>query len=353
MVNTIDTLEPTTMTILPTYQCTAACKECCFECNQHRSGRIPLPNLLSYIDDACRSFDNLQMIVFSGGECFLLGDDLVSAVQKANYYKKKVRCVSNAYWAINKKAAMARLEPLIEAGLNELNLSTGDEHQEWVSIKNVINAAITGAELGIQVVITVEGSKEARFKYQELINHPELKVFFENSPVNNNIKVIENVWISFHENKSFTYNENAYRTAGTVKKLEGCSNIFNNIVINPREEMISCCGLTFEHIPELHNGSLKTEKMKELYFRQFSDFMKIWIWVDGPESILYFASQKNKEIIYTGEYVHPCQTCVLIHNDKKVKETLLRYYHEKVNDILFRYTLKKGMNDSIFSTFSK
>lgn len=341
MINLIHTLEPTTMTILPTYQCTAACKECCFECNQQRSGRIPLPNLLSYIDDACESFNSLQMIVFSGGECFLLGDDLISAVQKANYYKKKVRCVTNGYWAPNKKAAVTRLKPLINAGLTELNLSTGDEHQEWVPIQNIINAAIVGAELGIQVVITVEGSEEASFKYQELIVQPEIRDFLENNTLSSNIKIIENVWISFHENKNYTHNKNAYRTASTVKKLEGCNNIFNNIVVNPREEMISCCGLTFEHIPELHNGSLKKNKMKELYLKQFSDFMKIWIWVDGPESILYFASQKNSAIKYTGDYVHPCQTCVLIHNRKDVKETLLKHYHEKINDVLFRYALKK------------
>ena len=36
---------PTHLTILPTYRCTAACAQCCFESNPHVQGRIPLPRI--------------------------------------------------------------------------------------------------------------------------------------------------------------------------------------------------------------------------------------------------------------------------------------------------------------------
>ncbi|PSR25070.1 MAG: radical SAM protein, partial [Sulfobacillus benefaciens] len=43
------------------------------------------------------------------------------------------------------------------AGLTELNLSTGDDHQAFVPFDRVVTAAITAAELGICTLIVVEG----------------------------------------------------------------------------------------------------------------------------------------------------------------------------------------------------
>ena len=58
---------PTHLTILPTYRCTAACAQCCFESNPHVQGRIPLPRILDYIDQAAGEFPTLRLVVFSGG----------------------------------------------------------------------------------------------------------------------------------------------------------------------------------------------------------------------------------------------------------------------------------------------
>ena len=92
---------PQTLTILVTYQCTAACPQCCFECTPQIKGRIPTHKILNYIDAAHESFPNLKLIVFSGGECFLLGDDLVTIVSHAHGKGLSVRCVTNGYWGKN------------------------------------------------------------------------------------------------------------------------------------------------------------------------------------------------------------------------------------------------------------
>lgn len=74
---------PTTLTILPTYNCTAACENCCFGSHPGIAERVPLERILFYIDQAA-TLESVRLIVFSGGECFTLGDDLVAAVARAN-----------------------------------------------------------------------------------------------------------------------------------------------------------------------------------------------------------------------------------------------------------------------------
>src|SRR5437899_7114277 len=74
---------PTHLTILPTYRCTAACAQCCFESNPHVQGRIPIERILDYIDQAAGDFPSLRLVVFSGGECFLLRQDLDAAIERA------------------------------------------------------------------------------------------------------------------------------------------------------------------------------------------------------------------------------------------------------------------------------
>jgi MoaA/NifB/PqqE/SkfB family radical SAM enzyme len=107
---------PTTLTILPTYNCTAACENCCFGSHPGITERVPLDRILAYIDQAA-TVESMRLIVFSGGECFTLGDDLVAAVARATGHGLATRCVTNAYWASTEERALERLGALAAAGL--------------------------------------------------------------------------------------------------------------------------------------------------------------------------------------------------------------------------------------------
>jgi len=148
---------PTHLTILPTYRCTAACAQCCFESNPHVQGRIPIERILDYIDQAAGDFPSLRLVVFSGGECFLLRQDLDAAIERATSRGLATRCVTNGYWATSPRAARERILPLYEAGLTELNFSTGDDHQKFVPFERIVHGAVAAAESGIRALIVVEG----------------------------------------------------------------------------------------------------------------------------------------------------------------------------------------------------
>ncbi len=339
-------LGPTTMTILATYQCTAACQECCFECGPQLHQRLSLPDILDVIDRA-REFSTLKMVVFSGGECFLLRGDLVTSVKRASSQGLSVRCVTNGYWATSRRAALARLEPLVDAGLTELNLSTGDDHQKFVPYDRVAIGAACAAELGIQTLIAVEGSETTAFTVKQAMEHRFIQEFWRMHPnTRHKLQVISNIWIPFHNDRNIVHNQNLIRDPARRMDVGGCDNILENFVVTPAHQAASCCGLTMEYIPALKVGDVRTRQLVDLYDDQFQDFLKIWLNVDGPENILLFARQYD-DTIDIDAAVHPCQACVSVHQNSRVQEVLAQHYPEVMDSVMTRFLFKKKFTKAL------
>jgi hypothetical protein len=335
---------PATLTILSTYRCTAACRECCFESSPRVKGFIPAERILKYIDEAARTFPSLRVVVFSGGECFLLGKKLDAAIAQAREHGLGVRCVTNGYWAITPERARKRIQELKAAGLTELNFSTGDEHQAFVPYKRIVNGAIEAAQQEVRALIVIEGCEEARFTYSDAMNDERLAAFFAHDPRSKNLGVMNNVWMPFHSDHAITQSEDTRRRLSKSSVRDGgCQNIFHTIVVTPHEQLAACCGLTMEHIPELKLGNLREHSMGELYRDQFDDFLKIWIALDGPHAIWNWASEKDSTIHIKEEAVHICHACAIIHQDPKIRAVLENHYREKIPDVMFRFSLKTRM----------
>ena len=71
---------PSVLTIAPTYRCTAACKECCFRCTPQVKQILETDKILQYIDEAVEAFPSLKIMVLTGGECFLVADDITCEI---------------------------------------------------------------------------------------------------------------------------------------------------------------------------------------------------------------------------------------------------------------------------------
>jgi hypothetical protein len=334
---------PTHLTILPTYRCTAACAQCCFESAPHVEGRIPIDRILGYIDQAARDFPTLRLVVFSGGECFLLRDDLDAAVGRATAHGLATRCVTNGYWATSRRAAIERLRPLYVAGLSEINFSTGDDHQRFVPFDRIVHGAIAAAEMGLRSLVVVEGSREARFTARQALEHPDLAAFLKDSPAGAGLQIMSNIWIPFDEAAAISQEEEVYRRRDRADRFRGCDNVLENVVITPHERLASCCGLTFEHIPEMKLGDLRSARMRDLYDAQLRDFLKIWLRVDGPERIFRFAAEKDPAIVYPDAATHPCQTCAALFLNPAVRRALNDHYLEKIPDVMFRYQVMRTL----------
>lgn len=330
-------IHPQVLTVLATYKCTAACENCCFDSNPSLTKRIGLEEIISFIEEGLQ-FQSLKLVVFSGGECFLLGDDLIEAVKFASDKGVATRCVTNGYWATSVEVGRKRLQSLKEAGLNELNISTGDFHQKWVSQESVINAASLGVELDLDsTVIMVECQKERRVTASSLLQNEKLQHLWE-STSRKKLQIIESPWMPRNVDEVIEQSDGLAVNRNNLHRRKGCSNIFRTTVITPYSQIGLCCGLTREQIPEL-NIPWEKGYLREQLEEAGKEFIKIWIFVDGPEKILAWASSKNPQIDWENRYSHHCHACLRIFKDSLVQETIKKHYRERVDDVLMRYDL--------------
>ncbi|WP_297859018.1 radical SAM protein [Meiothermus sp.] len=331
---------PSCLTVLPTFRCTAACANCCFGSHPWVPGRTPQEDILRYIREAAR-FESLSLVTFSGGECFLLGDDLVEAVALATRLGLATRCVTNGYWASSEKAALHRLVELRDAGLTELNLSTGDNHAKFVPIENILHGAKAAAQLGIGVAIMVELQAERRVTKQVLLEHPLAQGLFDGHDLDANVTIVESPWIAM-EDGEVPYDTNCLINADNVHLRSGCTSILSTIVPTPQKELFACCGITAEKIPEVKLGLLDQANMHDMYEAASNDFIKIWLAVDGPEKIVAWAGQKDPSIEWENRFAHQCDICRFMYQSPQIKRVIREHYQEVVGDVLLRFSLLRS-----------
>jgi len=329
-------LRPSVLTILASYRCTAACEHCCFDSNPHITQRLSLAEITTFIREAVNSSD-IELVVFSGGECFLLGEDLNQAIGYCRTLGLRTRCVTNAYWAKSAIGGRRRLEKLRADGLNELNISTGDFHQEFVPLDAVINAASCSVKLGLdQTLIVVEVQKNRATTADVLRKHPRIAEFVTLGE--DKFKIIESPWISTSLDVAIPQPDAYLLNRQNVHLRGPCGSMFRTLVLTPSRKVGLCCGLTREQIPEM-NHSWQENGLETVLDDGGRDFMKIWITVDGPERILAWAASKNSSIDWENKYSHHCQVCLALYADEKVRNTIREHYKERVEDVLMRYCM--------------
>lgn len=334
--------EPQNAAILTTFQCTAACEECCFECSPHNKKTLLLEDIKNFINQVA-VIRTINFVVWTGGECFLLGKRLNEGIKYAAERGLVSRCVTNGYWATTIFKAKERLIPLVQSGLTELNLSTGDDHQEFIPVENVLNATIAALELGLTVAIAIETNKTRRYTVDDFLGHPLYLEHIKEREFKSKLIISPSVWVSFHKGNKYEHYDN-------IKEIneKGCEGIFETIALIPGNSVIGCCGLTACHISEMNLGKLTSDNICQLFSEHCQDFLKIWLFVEGPYKILQKVKEWDNDL-YIPDFHHKCLACAYIYQNEEIKKNILMNYKEVFQDVIERYqarlALKKATND--------
>lgn len=337
-MQTYHTIPPKTLTLITTYKCSAACNNCCFECNPNRDEMLPLAVAISHIDSAVSTYKDLQVVVLTGGECFLNMTYLLSLIKHIHSHNLTCRVVTNGFWAKSKEIAVKLLSECKKSGLDEINFSTGDDHLQYVSIDKIKNAIYAAVELDLTVVLNIEYGKDRIFNVEDLLKDSEIAKYVSiNNKTSPKLTIINGVWMPFTE-ESLPHlpalDKNIYHPS-----KERCTNLFNAITISPDNRLLGCCGLPVLYIKHLDLGNLNVHRMEVLYDNQFKDFMKIWLFVEGPYKILLFIERKlNKEIPECKLLSHICFYCAVLFTNPLYLRTAQKYYKEIFASIMLRYS---------------
>ena len=329
---------PVTLTLLTTFKCTAACDNCCFQCSPKASRMMSIEQIKKYIDTCLERYPTLKVVVFTGGECTLLGESLFEGITHAKTRGLSTRIVTNGCWATSYTAALKFVKKLKYHGLTEINFSTGDEHQAFVPFKHVRDAAIASIRCGLSCAINVETHDETHFDFEQILSKDKfLKALSSTTLEEGKIYIERGIWAPMKKG----YHPFTYKKYIEHFKFNRCIHLFNNILINPYGEVLSCCGITSETNPYMRIGNINTQDIGTIYERSVLDFLKVWIFVDGPEKVMSFIKEKRGE---TNDFVtgHSCQICREIFCNKYNMAIVRKFSHEISSNVIYKYQLIKN-----------
>ena len=335
-------MTPSILTLITTYKCTSACRDCCFCCSPHRTEQLKLEELINYVDTITDLYKTIKVVVITGGECFLLGNDLNHLIKHIFSKGLTSRVVTNGYWARDASVAKNRLADLKEAGLTELNLSTGDDHLEYVPIESIKNAIFAGMSLDITTVLNVESGINRSFDTKQFLEDKEICCYLFPTKKVNPLSVVQGIWMPFTEESMKDVLKNNETPLFIHHKADKCANLFKSITISPTHRLFACCGLPCTYIKYLDLGNAKEQNIKFLYERQFEDFLKIWLFTEGPYKILDFISTKCEfEVKELNVNNHMCYYCVSIFCNPQYLNIIRKHYKEKYSSVMLKFNLQQ------------
>jgi MoaA/NifB/PqqE/SkfB family radical SAM enzyme len=321
---------PKTLSIMPTYTCTAACSDCGTLSSPRERSRLPLSIIKSAIQQAKQlGFAN---VVFTGGEATLRWQDLLEGLSFARELGLPTRLVTNAHWAATPERAQERLQALIDAGLDEVNYSTGDEHVRFVPLERVVHASIAAIRAAIPVVVMVELRRQRLVTAETIRCHPLIRMLGEDAA---RLEINESAWMPLDPSVSADYADGDVAVASNLDTRPGCEHVLRTYTVQADGNVGACCGLGLRTIPELNPVVASGEDFLERAVAESEeDFLKLWIHYLGPERILAWAAEKDPSIHWEGLYAHPCQACGRLYKDQRVRSVIREHYVEMVSIVL-------------------
>lgn len=115
--------------VLLTYRCNYECDHCFVWGSPQQSGVFTLQQLEEVFQQALTA-NCIDEFYFEGGESFVYYPVLVQAVARAHHLGFATGVVTNGYWVTGKQDTHAWLEPLVQAGLDKLEISCDPLHGE-------------------------------------------------------------------------------------------------------------------------------------------------------------------------------------------------------------------------------
>ena len=314
-----------TLAVMPTYTCPAACNHCGSISGPAEKTRLSLDTMIEAIQEAAAL--GFRNVVFTGGEATLSWNDLLICMSFARDLGLPCRLVTNAHWATSEKEAGRRLEMLMDAGLTELNLSTGDEHARFIPIERVVYAIAAALKRSLQTWVVVE-SRMGRDVIKDSLNqHPLLTSLPPGQQAL--LHVDDGAWMPLDPATVWSYAPGMTVNRLNVASRPACTSVLQTYTLRADGKIAACCGIGQRKVPELTVGEAgRPTSLSEAIKAAESDFIKLWLRYFGPEHMLAWAKEKNPAIEWEGMYAHQCQACLRVHQDPEISRLLKSYYSE-------------------------
>lgn len=313
-----------TLVFSTTLQCPIKCKLCGLSCGPHRTERLSLEFMLRMMDEYTKLKGGAH-VTFTGGEPFLLKEDLFEAIRHATSKKMTSRVVSNAYWATSPPAAEEMVQRCLDAGLSEINFSVDDMHQEHIPIERIKYAHAACDKLGLPVLLAHKALASSRVTVDALESVLGRPLVNFASWRARHSELTDEEQARDPAPKSFTYSSGGCVPVGhnasdvsedelSYGRIEGgehgcCDGIMRDVIISSEEMLELCCGVVNREIPELSIGPLSRDGLFETIKKASSELIVNWLALEGPSGIARYVESKDSALRFEKKYSSKCHLC--------------------------------------------
>lgn len=304
--------DPHILSLITTFRCNASCEMCCHGCRPGFGRSMTLEQMKRYVDTCLKTYSNsIEILSITGGECFLLGNELDEIIKYGARKGLKVSLLSNGYWGYNYKEARIRVQQLKEAGMTTIGFSAGDDHNHYIPFKSVRNAVVASARAGYKVEFRIE----YRFRNDKVKQAIEKDSVLSKLILKGNVEYHRNTWEDFN-NETVHRSLMATRQNYWNEESKPCLFICNQIQITPYGDVVACPGIGNLRIPQFRLGNIEQEDIRTIYERMFQDALKIWIHTKGPLDVLKYVYDNSR---ITSKYRSTrCEYCKEIFSNPKI-----------------------------------
>ena len=246
------------LAIAMTDKCSAACDMCCFGCSPQ--GKHTLSNeLMKDVIRQASEIESVQSVGFTGGDPFMVFDQLLECSQYAKSVGLRVTVNTNGFWGRNEKRAYELLQQLKEAGVEAISFSADRYHQQFVPIEDLRTAMRVTNNVGMLTDISIMETAHSDdiVRMTEALR-PEI---YQASVINHVLLPVGSALERVKEGEFIRYFES---------KEARCT-FFGMIQLNFDGNYYMCCSQFCREIPRINLGDARTVKLKDLENRITSD----------------------------------------------------------------------------------
>lgn len=312
-----------TLALVYTYTCTAACQHCCYTCAPTRDEKMSFERALTLIRQASK-VESIRTVAVTGGEPFLFFDELLHLCSEASSFGLDFGCITNCSWATTESKARERISALVERGLGRLSLSCDPSHQAYVPAERVQNVISVAAEYDIDVVISAS--------LLPWDNQPEPCITL---PISNRFKIAYGPVIPVGRAAQFDL-------PGTVPlkdiSQKHCTGL-NELVVEPNLDVLPCCGIG-GMTPPLVLGSARTTSLEALVSGARHNGLLRLIGHFGFDKLLTHAERVIGTLPLQDRYISLCHLCFDLLSNRTTAEHLPEIVRSFENAYLDRFLTK-------------
>lgn len=328
---------PTTqLTFITTANCTAKCDHCVMYCVPGDKRKLTFEQMKATIDQF-NSISPLFLVVFSGGEPLLLGEDLYEALAYCDSMGILTRIVTNCYWAKDDESAGKILRELRESGLWELNISCDDYHEPYVPFEYVKRAYMMSKSMGFSAVV-IANSHSGKSK----ITPDYIKEQFgediytksdneDDTPDNRKSAdgtyyLLSNATLQNVGRARERISPDNFVTVPNQNLFTGCRWCVNHPAISPINHVWSCCGIQCDGNEVLDMGDLNKESAEDIMNRAYDNMLLVAIKKLGPMYLRELALSIEPMLKFKEEYSSVCEVCQDLTENKDAVQALKANY---------------------------